>query len=72
MASINLKLDTRKAKKNGTFPIKLFIWNKRSMAYISANISVPENYWDNGRIKLGCIPTIERYHDSEKIFAFTF
>ncbi|WP_372642509.1 site-specific integrase [Ancylomarina sp.] len=58
MAAINIKLDTRKAKKDGTFPIKLFIRHKSKMAYINANFSIEERFWDNGRIKRGC-STIE-------------
>jgi site-specific recombinase XerD len=58
MAKANLILDTRKAKKDGTFPIKLAISHKTKTAHILAKISVPEKYWDNGRIKRGC-PNIE-------------
>jgi hypothetical protein len=45
MAKANLILDTRKAKKYGTFPIKLAISHKIKTAYILAKISVPEKYW---------------------------
>ncbi|PKQ64556.1 hypothetical protein BZG01_14290 [Labilibaculum manganireducens] len=58
MVAINLNLDTRKAKKDGTFPIKLFLRHKTKMAYLNANYSIKEEYWDNGRIKRGC-PSIE-------------
>ncbi|QZT38726.1 site-specific integrase [Halosquirtibacter xylanolyticus] len=54
MATINLILDTRRIKKDGTYPIKLFIRHKKSMAYISTKYSIPEKYWDHGRIKRNC------------------
>ncbi|MCY1634858.1 site-specific integrase [Marinifilum sp. D737] len=54
MATAKLILDTRKAKKDGTFPIKLAISHKSKTSYIRANFAIPEKYWDNGRIKRGC------------------
>ncbi|RUT79728.1 Arm DNA-binding domain-containing protein [Ancylomarina longa] len=44
-------LDTRKAKKNGTFPIKLAVSHKSKTSYLLAKISIPEKYRDNERIK---------------------
>jgi hypothetical protein len=58
MAKVNLILDTRRKKKDETYPIKLIIRQKSSMAYISTKYSIPEKFWDNGRIKRGC-PNIE-------------
>ncbi|GAB7086071.1 site-specific integrase [Marinifilum fragile] len=58
MATAKLILDTRKAKKDGTYPIKLAISHKSKTSYIRANFAIPEKYWDNGRIKRGC-PDIE-------------
>jgi len=51
MATAKLILDNRKAKKDGTFPIKLAISHKTKTSYLSGNFSIPERYWDNGRIK---------------------
>ncbi|WP_372753774.1 phage integrase SAM-like domain-containing protein [Labilibaculum sp.] len=58
MATAKLILDNRKAKNDGTFPIKLAISHKTKTSYIRANFAIPEKYWDNGRIKRGC-PGIE-------------
>ncbi|RKE04464.1 site-specific integrase [Marinifilum flexuosum] len=68
MASTKLILDTRKAKKDGTFPIKLAVSQKTKTAYISAKISIPKEYWDNGRIKRGC-PNIDNLRQTNNELA---
>ncbi len=54
MATLNLTLDTRRAKKDKTFPIKLIIRHNNKMASINTGISIPEKYWNDGQIKKGC------------------
>lgn len=58
MATATLKLNTKRAKNNNTYPIILVVGHKTKASFISTIFSIPEKYWDNGRIKRGC-PHIE-------------
>ena len=58
MATATLKLNTKRAKNNNTYPIILVVGHKTKASFISTIFSIPEKYWDNGRIKRGC-PDVE-------------
>jgi integrase len=45
MASILIKLDTRRANAEGNFPVKVVIFNNQTNAAISISFSVPESAW---------------------------
>lgn len=68
MATAKLILDTKKARKDGTFPIKLAISHKSKTSHILANLSIPKTYWDNGRIKKTC-PGIDNIRVANKLAA---
>ncbi|MCT4616490.1 MAG: phage integrase SAM-like domain-containing protein [Marinifilaceae bacterium] len=54
MAKITLKLDKRSQKKDKTYPIKIFVRNKGTMACIATPYSVEEKDWVDGRISPKC------------------
>jgi len=45
MAKVNVTLDTRRADKNGDFPVKLIINHNNTNASISLNFYLPEKAW---------------------------
>lgn len=45
MAKIGLYLDRRRKLADGTFPIRLSVYHKRSTSYINLSISVEERQW---------------------------
>jgi integrase len=49
MATVKLVFDTRTAKKDGTFPVKLSVYHK-TMSYLGLDISVKENQWSGNDI----------------------
>ena len=63
MASLNVKLDTRRANTNGDYPVKLVISNNQTDAYISLNIDLPERAW----IKNGIERPVKTSHPGARI-----
>ena len=51
-ASVKISLDTRRPKKDGSFPIILRITHKRKTTSITTGYSVPIKYWDSKRGKI--------------------
>ncbi|WP_299230268.1 phage integrase SAM-like domain-containing protein [uncultured Bacteroides sp.] len=49
MANISLWLDNRRAKNDGSFPVKVYI-NHKKRFYISTNINCREDNWINGEL----------------------
>jgi len=52
MATISLILDRRSQKKDTSYPIKIQIGHKGEAAWISLNVSVLANQWDNALRKV--------------------
>ena len=48
-ATTKFYLDTRNAKANGEYPLKVAICHARKTVYIPMNISLSQDYWDNKR-----------------------
>ena len=46
MATLKLALDTRRAKKDGTFPLVFKLSVNRSSTQIQTGISIPESQYD--------------------------
>lgn len=55
MATVNLVLDTRREKKDKTFPIKLSVSHKQKTAYITTKFAVKKNCFKNGAITKSCM-----------------
>ena len=48
-SSVKISLDTRRPKKDGTFPIILRVTHNRKTTSVATGYSVPAEYWDQGR-----------------------
>lgn len=46
MAALKFYLDTRHARKNGTFPLKICITQKGETALISVSVFLTREQWD--------------------------
>lgn len=56
MASIKVKLDTRRGNKNNEYPIKVLITNNQTNAMISTGVAVKEDFFDGTKkaVKPNC------------------
>ena len=52
MATIKLYLDTRRAKADGTYPIRLAVNNHGETAFISLGQSVKKDEWDKRQCRI--------------------
>ena len=68
MASITTKLDTRKANKEGHYPVKFVVSNNQTNAYISLNINLPKGAW----IKNGNDRPVKSTHPGAKIILLLY
>ena len=60
---LNIVLDTRRKKKNGSFPIILRLCHLRKTTSISTGFSVPEIYWDAKKCEIK-----KNYPDVDSVF----
>lgn len=51
MASILIKLDTRRANTKGDYPVKLVIVNKQTNAALSLSYYLPEKAWEGDGLR---------------------
>lgn len=51
MIKVKLYLDTRSIKKDGSFPIKIYVGNNRKVFYINTGISTEEEIEKAGDVK---------------------
>ena len=52
MATLKFYLDTRHAKKDGTFPLKIKIAQKKEAKFVNLNVSLKTEQWDSMENKI--------------------
>ena len=56
MATVKIYLDTRTTRKDGSSPLKLSVSHKGKTAFVSLNVSVPKENWDETNSKIYGLP----------------
>ncbi|MFV0377639.1 MAG: phage integrase SAM-like domain-containing protein [Mangrovibacterium sp.] len=50
MATLKVILDTRAAKKDGTYPVKLYLSHQRKVRLVGLDISIAKDNWDGAQV----------------------